>query len=188
MVAAGLVGQLQTLVSRRVSPLEPAVVTVGSLHAGTAPNVIPGSAFLSGTVRTLSEPVREQLERELRKMAELFVQAHGASAEIKYQKGNPVVKNDARLAGFLRPAAAATVGERSVVTMPPTMGAEDFAYYGAVAPSVFAFIGAGSRQAESDFPHHHPRFTVDERALGIGLRFFLEAVERTSSGQAELPS
>ena len=188
MVAAGLVGQLQTLVSRRVSPLEPAVVTVGTLHSGTAPNVIPGSAFLSGTVRTLSEPLREQLERELRRMSELFAQAHGATVEIKYQKGNPVVQNDSQLAGFLRPAAAATVGERAVLTMAPTMGAEDFAYYGSVAPSVFAFVGAGSRQAESDFPHHHPRFTVDERALGIGLRFFLEAVERTSSGQAELPT
>jgi amidohydrolase len=186
-IAAALVGQLQTLVSRRVPPLEPAVVTVGTLHAGTATNVIPGSASLSGTVRTLSEAVRDQVERELSAMVSLFVQAHRATAELEYERGNPVVQNDTRLAGFLRPAAAATVGEASVVALPPTMGAEDFAYYGRVAPSVFAFVGAGSREAESDFPHHHPRFTVDERALGVGLRFFLEAVERTSSGHAELP-
>jgi amidohydrolase len=121
-------------------------------------------------------------------MVDLFVQAHGGTAELKYERGSPVVQNDPRLASFLRPAAAATVGEASVVTLPPTMGAEDFAYYGRVAPSVFAFVGARSREAESDFPHHHPRFTVDERALGLGLRFFLEAVERTSSGRAELPS
>jgi amidohydrolase len=186
LIAAGLVGQLQTLVSRRVPPLEPAVVTVGTLHAGTATNVISGTATMSGTVRTLSEPVRDQIEHELRSLVEFFPRAHGATANLVYRRGNPVVVNDERLAGFLRPAAAAVVGERSLVTMPPTMGAEDFAYYGSVAPSAFAFIGSGSRELESDFPHHHPRFTVDERALGTGLRFFLEAVERTSSGRGSL--
>jgi amidohydrolase len=164
------------------------VVTVSTFHAGTAFNVIPGSASLTGTVRTLSESVRDQLERELSSLVHLFAHAHGATAEVHYERGSPVVENDPTLASFLRPAAAAAVGEASVVTLPPTMGAEDFAYYGSVTPSVFAFVGAGSREAESDFPHHHPRFTVDERALGLGLRFFLEAVERTSSGRAELPS
>jgi amidohydrolase len=186
VIAAGLVGQVQTLVSRRVPPLEPAVVTVGTLHSGTATNIIPGTATMSGTVRTLSEPVRDQIEKELRALVELFAKAHGATASLVYRRGNPVVQNDERLASFLRPAAAAVVGERAVVALPPTMGAEDFAYYGSVAPSAFAFIGSGSRELESDFPHHHPRFTVDERALGTGLRFFLEAVERTSSGRGSL--
>jgi amidohydrolase len=186
LIAAGLVGQMQTLVSRRVPPLEPAVVTVGTLHSGTATNVISGTATMSGTVRTLSEPVRDQIEHELRALVEFFSRAHGATANLVYRRGNPVVVNDERLASFLRPAAAAVVGERCLVTLPPTTGAEDFAYYGSVAPSAFAFIGSGSRELESDFPHHHPRFTVDERALGIGLRFFLEAVERTSSGRSSI--
>jgi amidohydrolase len=188
VIGAALVGQLQTLVSRRVAPLDPVVVTVGMLHAGTAPNIIPGSTSLTGTVRTLSEPVRDQVERDLRQLVDLFVRAHGATADVEYRRGSPVVQNDAALSAFLRPAAAAVVGEGSVVTLPPTMGGEDFAYYGRVAPSAFAFVGARSREAESDFPHHHPRFTVDERALGVGLRFFLESVERTSSGRGELPA
>ena len=188
MIAAGLVGQVQTLVSRRVSPLDSAVVTVGTLHAGTAANIIPGTARLTGTVRTLDDKVRSKIERELKALAEHFARAHGGSAEVVYRRGSPVCANDGALVDFLKPAAVAAVGSSSVVDVPPEMGAEDFAYYAKVAPSAFALIGSGDRDLESDFPHHHPRFTIDERALGIGLRFFLESVERTSAGQAQLPA
>jgi amidohydrolase len=187
MIAAGLVGQLQTIVSRRVSPLDSAVVTVGTLHAGSAPNIIAGTATLTGTVRTLSEKVRARIETDLTTMCESFARAHGSSAEVKYEYGSPVCANDGRLVEFLLPAAAAAVGSSSVVDLPPQMGAEDFAYYAKVAPTAFALIGSGNKDLESDFPHHHPRFTIDERALGIGLRFMLESVERTSAGQAKLP-
>jgi amidohydrolase len=187
MIAAGLVGQLQTIVSRRVSPLEPAVVSIGSFHAGSAPNIIPGTATLTGTVRTLSEEVRAKIPVDLTTMCESFARAHGGSAEVKYEWGSPVCANDGRLVDFLVPAAASAVGSSSVVALPPEMGAEDFAFYARVAPSAFALIGSGNKELESDFPHHHPRFTVDERALGIGLRFFLESVERTSAGHATLP-
>ena len=88
---------------------------------------------------------------------------------------------------FLSPAAAAAVGSNSVRAMPAEMGGEDFAYYAKVAPTAFALIGSANKELESDFPHHHPRFTIDERALGIGLRFMLESVERTSAGHATLP-
>jgi amidohydrolase len=187
MIAAGLVGQLQTIVSRRVSPLDSAVVSIGTFHAGSAPNIIPGTATLTGTVRTLSEKVRAKIPVDLTTMCESFARAHGGSAEVKYEWGSPVCANDGRLVEFLLPAAAAAVGSSSVVALPPEMGAEDFAYYAKVAPTAFALIGSGNKDLESDFPHHHPRFTIDERALGIGLRFMLESVERTSAGQAKLP-
>jgi len=188
MIAAGLVGQLQTLVSRRVSPLEAAVVTVGTLHAGTAPNIIPGAANLTGTVRTLSEKLRVKIERELTGLVEHFTRAHGGSAEVKYMHGSPVLENHRGLVEFLKPAAAAAVESNSVVDVAPEMGAEDFAYYSQVAPTAFALIGSGNKELESDFPHHHPRFTIDERALGIGLRFMLESVERTSGSASGLPA
>ncbi|HEY1163477.1 MAG TPA: amidohydrolase [Candidatus Dormibacteraeota bacterium] len=187
MIAAGLVGQLQTIVSRRVSPMNPAVVSVGSFHAGSAPNIIPGTATLTGTVRTLSEKVRAKIAADLTAMAESYARAHGGTAEVKYDWGSPACANDGRMVDFLLPAAAAAVGSSSVVALPPEMGGEDFAYYAKVAPTAFALIGSGNKDLESDFPHHHPRFTVDERALGIGLRFMLESVERTSAGQATLP-
>jgi amidohydrolase len=187
MIAAGLVAEMQTLVSRRVSPLESAVVTVGTLHAGTASNIIPGTAVLTGTVRTLEDAVREQIEVRMRELVDHYARAHGGSADLVYRHGSPVCANDARLVEFLKPAAVSAVGTASVIDVPPEMGAEDFAYYSRVAPTAFALIGSGDKELESDFPHHHPRFTVDERALGIGLRFFLESVERTSGGSAELP-
>src|ERR1700674_1138443 len=176
MIAAGLVGQLQTIVSRRVSPLDSAVVSIGTFHAGSAPNIIPGTATLTGTVRTLSVKVRAKIPVDLTTMCESFARAHGGSAEVKYEWGSPVCANYGRLVEFLLPAAAAAVGSSSVVALPPEMGAEDFAYYAKVAPTAFALIGSGNKDLESDFPHHHPRFTIDERALGIGLRFMLESV------------
>jgi amidohydrolase len=187
MIAAGLVGQLQTIVSRRVSPMDPSVVSVGSFHAGSAPNIIPGTATLTGTVRTLSEKVRARVAKALTEMAESYARAHGGTAEVKYQWGSPACVNDGGLVDFLTPAAAGAVGSSSVLQQPPEMGGEDFAYYAKVAPTAFALIGSGNKELESDFPHHHPRFTIDERALGIGLRFMLESVERTSGGQAKLP-
>src|SRR5215469_4597600 len=102
MIAAGLVDQLQTLVSRRVSPLEAAVVTVGTLHAGTAPNIIPGAANLTGTVRTLSEKLLVKIERELTGLVEHFARAHGGSAEGKYMHGSRALENHRGLVEFLK--------------------------------------------------------------------------------------
>ena len=186
-IAAGLVGELQTLVSRRIDPLEPAVLTVGTLHAGTAYNIIAGRAEMSGTVRTFSGAVRSQLENEITLLARAYARAHGADAVVRYIRGSPAVINHTELVDFLRPAAAAVVGEGQVLRSPPKMGAEDFAYYCEVVPSAFVQIGARNPEIDAAFPHHHPRFTIDERSLGIGLRFYLEALERSSSAGSTLP-
>ena len=89
--------------------------------------------------------------------------------------------------GFLKPAVAATVGSDASVEIRPLMGAEDFAAYSMIVPSAFAFVGSRNASIGADFPHHHPRFTVDERALGLGLRFFIESLELASSSGASLP-
>jgi len=188
VVAASLVGELQTLVSRRVDPLEPAVVSVGSFHAGNAFNVIPGRVEISGTTRALSEKVRDMLQSELTRITEGHAASHGGRAEVLYERGNPILKNNSVLVEHLIPAAAATVGRENVVRVPPIMGGEDFAYYSQTMPSVFAFIGSGNAAAGADFPLHHPRFTIDEAALAIGLRYSLEAVERMASFTGSLPA
>jgi amidohydrolase len=186
-IAASLVGELQTLISRRVDPLEAAVLTVGSLHAGTAYNIVAGRAEMSGTVRTFSSAVRDQLDKELTSLASAYARAHGAEAVVRYTRGSPAVVNHSELVDFLRPAASAVVDPERVLRVPPSMGAEDFAYYCEVVPSAFVQIGARPAEGGARFPHHHPRFTIDERCLGIGLRFYLELLERSSSAGGTVP-
>lgn len=179
-IAAGLVSQLQTLVSRRIDPLSPAAVSIGSLHSGDVYNVIPGEARLSGTVRTLSPATRDLLESELVRLARSHADAHNAKAEVTYRRGSPPLVNDSRAVEFVRPVAEAVVGADQVTSVPPRMGAEDFAFYGERLPSVYVYVGAGGDNAPSAFPHHHPRFDIDEDALGVGLRFLDEVVQRWS--------
>jgi len=187
-VACQIVQAFQTIISRNKSPIDAGVVSVTMIRAGEATNVVPDSCELQGTVRTFTVEVLDMIEQRMRRITEATCQAFEASCEFTFRRNYPPTINHPEETEFARKLLTGLVGAHNVKEFEPTMGAEDFAYYGSVAPSVFAFVGAGSRQAESDFPHHHPRFTVDERALGIGLRFFLEAVERTSSGQAELPT
>ena len=188
VIAASLVGELQTLVSRRVDPLQPAVVTIGSIRAGDAFNVIPPRVEMTGTTRTLDEGVRDLIQRELVRLAEGHATANGAKAEIVYERGNPNVQNNKALVEHLVPAATAVVGRENVVKVAPVMGGEDFAHYSQRLPGVFAFIGSRDSSIGADFPHHHPRFTIDERALGIGLRYSLDAVERLASVGGGLPA
>jgi len=188
IISASLIGELQTLVSRRVDPLQPAVVTVGTLHAGTAFNVISGRAQMTGTVRTLSGAVRDLIETEMQDLAGHHAKALGADAEVTYRRGNPALVNNHVLTQYLKPAATDTVGDTNVVAMPPIMGGEDFAHYAEVVPAAFAFIGARNPKVGADRPHHHPRFTIDEAALPIALRYLLNGLERTSSAGSQLPT
>ena len=188
VIAASLIGELQTLVSRRVDPLQPAVVSIGSIHGGEAFNVIPQKVVMTGTTRTLDEGVRDLIHRELVKLVEGHAAAHGAKGEVVYERGNPSLENNAGLVEHLIPAASAVVGRDNVIAVPPVMGGEDFAHYSRRMPSMFAFIGARNPSLGADFPHHHPRFTIDERSLGIGLRYSLDAVERLASISGGLPA
>lgn len=188
VVAASLVGELQTLVSRRVDPLQPAVVTVGSFHAGTTFNVIGGRAELRGTVRTLAEPVRDLVESEMAHLVAQHCSGMGCSGELSYLRGNPSLVNDAGLIEWLKPAATSTVGEPRTVSIGPIMGGEDFAHYTQKIPGAFAFVGARNPAVGANWPHHHPRFTIDEAALPIALRYLLNALERTTTTPGGLPT
>jgi amidohydrolase len=160
-VAAALVTNLQHVVSRGLDPLQPAVLTVGSLHAGDAPNVIPGRAELAGTTRSFDPEVRERLPELIERVAHGVCAAHGAEFELDYTMGYRPVVNDERATALVREAA----GEDVLEDLAPIMGGDDFSAYLEHAPGCYAFIGAGG-----EFPHHHPRFVIDERALEIGTR------------------
>ena len=166
--AAELVGSLQHIVARRIDPLEPAVVTVGSLHAGDAPNVIPGKAVLTGTTRSFDPGVRALIPKLIDEVARGVCAAHGAEHELDFRFGYKPVVNEQRATELVREA----VGEQ-LVDIDPIMGGDDFSAFQAEAPGCYAFIGAGG-----EFPHHHPRFVIDERALAIGTRLHVQVAQR----------
>jgi amidohydrolase len=168
VTAAALVTELQHVVARRIDPLKPAVVTVGSLRAGDAPNVLPAEAVLLGTTRSFDADVRERLPVLLEDVVRGVCAAHGATYELDYQFGYRPVVNDAAATELVRGAV-----QEELVDSDPIMGGDDVSAFLAEAPGCYAFIGAGS-----EFPHHHPRFTIDERALAIGTRLHVEVAQR----------
>ncbi len=166
--AAEVVGSLQHVVSRRIDPLQPAVVTVGSLHAGDAPNVIPGRAELAGTARCFDPGVRERIPKLIEEIARGVCAAHGAAYELDYQFGYRPVVNDERATALVR----SVIGD-ALTEFEPIMGGDDFSAYLEEAPGCYAFIGAGG-----EFPHHHPRFRIDERALATGTELHVAVATR----------
>ena len=167
--AAELVGSLQHIVARRIDPLEPAVVTIGSLHAGDAPNVIPGEAVLTGTTRSFDPGVRALIPKLIDEVARGVCAAHGADHELDFQFGYRPVVNDERATRLVREA----IGPDELVDIDPIMGGDDFSAFLAEAPGCYAFIGAGG-----EYPHHHPRFVIDERALATGTRLHVDVALR----------
>jgi amidohydrolase len=167
--AAELVGSLQHIVSRRIDPLQPAVVTIGSLHAGDAPNVIPGEAVLTGTTRSFDPGVRQRIPKLIDEIARGVCAAHGADHELDFQFGYRPVDNEERATRLVREA----IGPEALVDIDPIMGGDDFSALQAEAPGCYAFIGAGGA-----YPHHHPRFVIDERALATGTRLHVDVALR----------
>jgi amidohydrolase len=167
VAAAGIVREFQTIVSRRVDPFQTAVLSVTQMQAGSAYNVIPEKAILRGTVRTFDERVRDSIHRRMRDVV-------GARGTVKIQKMTRVLVNDPRMCKVVREAAASVVGAENVLTDERTMGGEDFASMLAARPGCFFFVG--SQSPKGAYPHHHPRFDVDERALPIGLEIMTRAV------------
>jgi hippurate hydrolase len=168
--ASSVVVGLQQIVSRQVDPVEPAVVSICSMHAGTTYNVIPGEAVLKGTVRTFNETVRAQMEERIRRVVAGCCDAAGATFDLQYTNGFPVTSNDADQTAYVRALAQSTIGDARVVPSPPVMGSEDFSYFAQRVPACFYFLGGCSGDATS-YPNHHGKFDIDERALetGIGL-------------------
>jgi amidohydrolase len=173
-IAAQVVTNLQHVVARRIDPLEPAVVTVGAFHAGDAPNVIPGRAELAGTARSFDPAVGDRLPALIEDVVRGVTSAHGAAYELDYQRGYAPVVNDERATALVR----AAIDPEALADLPPIMGGDDFSAYLAKAPGCYAFVGARSDEAGATYPHHHPCFRIDERALPIGVRLHVDVALR----------
>ena len=168
VVGAHIVVAMQTLISRETSPIQPAVVTVGSIHAGNAHNVIPGEAIIQGTVRTYDPELRQRMSERLRELVEGIARAMRAEAKVEYTFGYPPLVNDPAMTELARAAGAEIVGKQNLVDPEQALGGEDMAYFLQKAPGCFFRLGTGNRARGITYGNHHARFDVDEAALPIG--------------------
>ncbi len=169
VAAAAIVSNLHTVVSRNVNPLRPAVLTVASINAGTAFNIIPPQAMMKGTIRTFHKDVRRLVERRLRAVVRNTAKALGCRVEIEFRRMLDATVNDKARAELVRGIARSIVGARKVVDAEPSMGGEDFSRYSEQVPAVFLYLGAQNKARGIAYPHHHPRFDIDESVLPLGV-------------------
>ena len=169
VTGAMIVNALQTIVSRNVDPVGSCVVTVGAFNAGEAFNVIPDVAKLGGTVRTLTPEMRDLAQERVTAIIENVAAAMGATVEIDYVRGYPATINDADAAALIREVATSVIGEDHVITNPPSMGGEDYAYFLLDRPGAMFQVGSKNEEKGFVWGHHHPRFDIDEDSLAIGL-------------------
>ena len=172
-IAAEIITALQTIVSRKIKPVDAAVVSICRMQAGTAGNIIPEQVKLMGTVRTLEERVRRRLPRMIERIVQGVTRAHGGTYEMKYSRGYPPVVNDAGSVGRLARAADDLFGRKlKVDEMEPIMGSEDFCFYLEKAKGAIAMLGAGGTVKSARRPHHSPQFWIDESVLYQGPALF----------------
>jgi amidohydrolase len=178
VTAAQVINNLQTIVSRNVDPLETAVVTVGSIHAGSAFNVIADSAALKGTVRYFNPALGDRLPKIFERIVAGSTQSMGASYSLKYEKATPPTINDPAWAEFIREVAAEIVGSENVTMDARTMGGEDMSFFLNEVPGCFFFVGSRNDEKHLNYPHHSPKFDFDEAALEIGAEILCRATEK----------
>ncbi|PFO04297.1 peptidase M20 [Bacillus sp. AFS076308] len=170
VTASQLVVNLQQIVSRKVSPVNAAVVTVASFIAENAFNVIADKAKLTGTVRTFNEEVRQFIEEEMERIIHGTCYTSGSSYQFDYFRGYPPVVNHEKETGILIRCAQFVPEVTNIVETEPEMGGEDFAYYLEKVPGTFFFTGAKPIREEDGYPHHHPKFDIDEKAMLIAAK------------------
>ena len=175
-LGAQIVTMLQSIVSRRVDPRDPVVISVGVFEAGRRFNIIPAVARLEGTVRTLNPKTRKQVPVWMENLVRGVTEAHGAAYEFHYDWGPPVTVNDAALVDELLPAAVEALGQDRVQPVEPVMGAEDFAFYAREIPGFYFWLGVRPPDQIAITPLHTPEFTADERSLAVGVQVMTRMV------------
>lgn len=173
LVACQIAQGLQMIPARNTDPLESCVLSITTIHSGSAHNVIPGTAELGGTVRTLDEGVREMVIARMEEVAVNMAAAHGATAKLTYQRGYPVTVNHPAETEFAAAVARSVAGEENVVTdTTPMMGAEDFSYMLERRPGAYLFLGG-----DGPAGLHHPEFDFNDDISPVGASWFVKMVE-----------
>ncbi len=173
LVGAQIINNLQSIVSRNVDPLEAAVVSICMFHAGNTDNVIPQTAQLRGTARSLTPQVQDLLEKRIPEIAEATAKLHGAKVAVKYRRGYPVLKNHPKQTDFAASIASEIAGKSKVdIDMAPVMGAEDFSFMLNARPGAFIFVGNGDSAGL-----HHPAYNFNDEVIPIGTSYWVKLVE-----------
>jgi len=179
VVAAEIVGALQTIASRTISPLDAAVVSVTQFHAGDTWNVIPEEAVLRGTVRTFKPAIQDHVEARLKRIAEGIATTHGCTVALRYERRYPATINSAAETEIAAGALDEVVGGANVLRdLSPTMGSEDFAFMLQQRPGNYIFLGNGIAADGSYAPVHTPKYDFNDRALPLGVRYFVALAQR----------
>lgn len=184
VAASAIIMDIQSVVSREISPLESAVVSIGSFHAGTSFNVIASEAVLEGTTRCFNPQVRRTLPEILDRIVRHTADSYRATGTLEYIPMTPPVINDAAASRRAEAAITKLFGREAIYSFDKIMGAEDYAYYLEKAPGIIAFVGAGNKEKGASYPHHHGKFNIDEDALAIGTALHVQyALDFLSKGE-----
>ena len=183
-VACEIVQALQTFVTRRVDAFDPAVITIAKIEAGSTRNVIPETAHLLGTIRTVSERTRERVLEGVEQLVKGLAAAHGAEAQVKLIRGYPVTVNDEDITTFVSRVAAELLGEDRVRPMAtPMMGSEDFSYVLRQIPGTLMFLGTRPDGEAAPIPNHSNRMVVNETAMATGVALHAAVALRFLDGR-----
>jgi amidohydrolase len=183
LIAAQIVVALHSIVARNVNPRETAVVTVGSIRAGTAFNVIADTAEMTGTIRTFDAATRDLIARRITEVAESTAWALGGSATIEIKAISPATVNDQQVAQIVRETASEVLGSDRVTADQFTMTAEDMSEFLSRVPGCFFFIGSANAARGLNAPHHNPHFDIDEEVLPLGVAVLAATVLHYLNGE-----
>lgn len=170
VVAAECVSALQTIRSRRIDPLEPLVITIGTINGGVRNNIIADEVKMEGTMRALNEQVRSRAKELMRQTLSSVTSAYDAKFDLSFDDSNPVTYNDPQLVDQTLPTIRRIAGDANVLSLKPFMPAEDFSYYQKVIPGFFYFLGVGNKSKGLMPAWHTAEFDVDEESLVVGVK------------------
>jgi amidohydrolase len=181
LAASQIVCAAHTIVSRNINPLEAALISIPRFEAAKAPNVLPSKVILEGTLRALSNETRDFLEKRLVEVAKMTAEAFGANAVISFHGGYPLLENDKRCCEFVAGVAEGVVGFENInCDYPPSLGAEDFAFYLEELPGAFCWLGLGNKEC-SGAPLHNPCFDFNDNAIALAIELHCRLVLDSSA-------
>ncbi|MBS4191895.1 amidohydrolase [Bacillus sp. FJAT-49705] len=174
-VATHVIQSLQGIISRSLNPIHPGVISVGKIEAGTTYNIIPNSVKLSGTVRALTLNTVNTLRHQIVQITDGICSAFNAKGQVDYILGTPPLVNDPNESRFVESIIRASFDEDVFELVDPVMGGEDFSHYLLEKPGAFMFVGMGGEK--SIYPHHHPKFDIDEDVIPDAIKLFIEILK-----------
>ncbi|SFS66156.1 M20 metallopeptidase family protein [Marininema halotolerans] len=175
VAASHLIVNLQSIISRRLNPLQSGVISVGHVHGGKAYNIIAERCVIDGTVRSFDPDIRQMLKEQIERTTKQTCEMVGAQCEIQYDWGYPPVVNDGTEAKRMIKVAQSMIGDKNTWEISPLMAGEDFSYYLHKIPGCFAMVGAGNEEKGYTYPHHHPRFNFDERVMKTSAELLIRS-------------